>query len=122
MKDYTAELKKKKVKHEGPHDKLEQMFVPDHRPSIKAMVDFAGSMDGAMLETGVIFGDVSKRFFINKLMSRIGNNCWWIVSTEGDCLFAFKKMERCGSRYTIQCKLQTQTQPVGVLKHFYQKQ
>ena len=23
-------------------------------------------------------------------MSRIGDNCRWIVSTEGDCLFAFK--------------------------------
>ena len=104
MKHYTAELKESKVKHEGQHDKLNQMFVPkrgSHRlkstgrgkgigwqaspidtnvdcpgqwPSIKAMVDFAGSMDGASLETGVIFRDVSKRFYINKCMSRIGDN------------------------------------------------
>jgi hypothetical protein len=120
MKHYTAELKESKMKHEGPHDKLNQMFVPKRgshrlkstdrgngigaqaipidtnidcpgqRPSIKAMVDFAGSMDGARLETGVIFRDVLKRFYINKSMSRIGDNCRWIVSTEGDCLFAFK--------------------------------
>jgi hypothetical protein len=119
MKHYTAELKESKMKHEGPHDKLLQMFVPKRgshrlkstdrgkgigvqaipintnidcpgqRPSIKAMVDFAGSMDGASLETGVIFRDVSKRFYINKSMPRIGGNCRWIVSTEGDCLFAF---------------------------------
>ena len=53
------------------------------------MVDFAGSMDKSSLETGVIFRDVSKRFYIKKSMSRIGGNCRWIVSTEGDCLFAF---------------------------------
>jgi hypothetical protein len=82
---------------------------PGQRPSIKAMVDFAESMDEASLETGVIFRDVSKRFYINKSMSRIGDNCRWIVSTEGgDCFFAY--MERCGSRYMIQCELQTQTQ------------
>ena len=28
---------------------------------------------------------------INKSMSRIGENSRWIVSTEGDCLFAFKR-------------------------------
>jgi hypothetical protein len=119
MKHYTVELKESKMKHEGPHDKLNQMFVPKRgshrlkstdrgkgigvqgipintnidcpgqRPSIKAMVGFAGSMDGASLETGVIFRDVSKRFYIKKSMSRIGGNCRWIVSTEGDCLFAF---------------------------------
>jgi hypothetical protein len=118
MKKYTAELKESKMKHEGPHDKLNQMFVPKRgshrlkstdrgkkgvqatpintnidcpgqRPSIKAMVDFAESIDGAILETGVIFRDVSKRFYIKKSMSRIGGNCRWIVSTEGDCLFAF---------------------------------
>jgi hypothetical protein len=56
-----------------------------------AMVDFAESMDEASLETGVIFRDVSKRFYINKSMSRIGDNCRWIVSTEGgDCFFAYK--------------------------------
>ncbi len=120
MKHYTTELKESKMKHEGPHDKLNQMFVPKRgshrlkstdrgngiglqaipmdmnidcpgqRPYIKAMVSFTGSMDGSSLETGVIFGDVSKRFYINKLMSRIGDNYWWIASTEGDCLFAFK--------------------------------
>ena len=119
MKHYTAELKESKMKHEGPHDMLNQMFVPKRgshrlkstdrgkkgvaampintnidcpgqRPSIKAMVDFAGSMDGASLETSVIFRDVSKRLYIMKSMSRIGYNCRWIVSTEGDCLFAFK--------------------------------
>jgi hypothetical protein len=122
MKHYTAELKVKesKIKHEGPHDKLNQMFVPKcgshrlkstdrgngigvqailidtnidcpgQRPYIKAMVDFAESMDKASLETGVIFRDVSKRFYINKLMSRIGDNCRWTVSTKGDCLFAYK--------------------------------
>ena len=46
-------------------------------------------MDGASLETGVIFRDVSKRFYIKNSMSRIGGNCRWIVSTEDDCLFAF---------------------------------
>ena len=119
MKRYSAELKESKMNHEGPHDKLDQMFVPKRgshrlkstnqgngtgaqaipintnidcpgqRPSIKAMVDYAESMDGTILETGVIFRDVSKRFYINKSMSRIGDNCRWIVSTEGDCLFAF---------------------------------
>ena len=93
MKKYTAELKESKMKHEGPHDKLNQMFVPKRgshrlkstdrgkkgvqatpintnidcpgqRPSIKAMVDFAESIDGAILETGVIFRDVSKRFTV----------------------------------------------------------
>jgi len=34
--------------------------------------------------------DVLKRFYINMLMSKFGDNCRWIVSTEGDCLFAFK--------------------------------
>ncbi len=29
MMAYTAELKKLKVKQEGPHDKLLQMFVPN---------------------------------------------------------------------------------------------
>jgi hypothetical protein len=52
---------------------------PGQRPSIKAMVDFAESMDGASLETGVIFRDVSKRFYINKSMFRIGDNSRWIV-------------------------------------------
>jgi hypothetical protein len=67
------------------------LFMPMiDRPYIKAMVDFADSMDGARVETGVIFRDVWKRFYINKSMSRIRDNCWWIVSTEGDCLFAFK--------------------------------
>jgi hypothetical protein len=28
MKHYTAELKESKMKHEGPHDMLNQMFVP----------------------------------------------------------------------------------------------
>ena len=28
MKHYTAELKESKMKHEGPHDKLNHMFVP----------------------------------------------------------------------------------------------
>ena len=120
MKHYTVELKESKMKHEGPHDKLNQMFVPKRgshrlkstdrgkgggmhampintnidcpgqRPSIKAMVDFAESIDGAILETGVIFRDVSKIFYLNKSMSRIWDNCRWIVSTKGDCLFAFK--------------------------------
>ena len=36
------------------------------------------------------FRDFLKRFNINKSMSRIGDNCRWIVSTEGDCLFTFK--------------------------------
>ncbi len=57
---------------------------PGHRPSIKAMVDFAdsNSMDGARLETGVSLRDVWKRFFISKSsMSRIRDNCRWIVST-----------------------------------------
>ena len=112
MMAYTVELKKLKVKHEGPHDKLLQMFVPKrgshrlkstdqgkekgmqampidtnidcpgHRPSIKAMVDFADSMDGARLETGVSLRDVWKRFYISKSsMSRIRDNCRWIVST-----------------------------------------
>jgi hypothetical protein len=63
---------------------------PGQWPSIKAMVDFAESIDGVILETGVIFRDVSKIFYINKSMSRIGDNCRWIVSTKGDCLFAFK--------------------------------
>ena len=115
MKHYTAQLKESKMKHEGPYDQLDQrgshrlkstdrgngiglqaipidtnIDCPGQRPSIKSMVDFAESMDGASLETGVIFRDVSKRFYINKSMSRIGDNCRWIVSTEGDCLFAFK--------------------------------
>ena len=47
-------------------------------------------MDGASLESGVIFRDVSKRIYKIKSMSRIGDNSRWIVSTEGDCLFAFK--------------------------------
>jgi len=120
MKYYTAELKKSNFKHEGPYDQLNHMFVPKRgshklkstdrgngiglqavpintnidcpgqRPSIQSMVDFAESMDGTILEPGVIFRDVSKRCYINKSMSRIGDNCRWIVSTEGDCLFAFK--------------------------------
>jgi len=120
MKHYTAELKESEMKHEGPHDNLNHMFVPKRgshrlkstdqengiglqaspintnidcpgqRPSIKSMVNFAESMDGTILETGVIFKDVSKRCYIHKSMSRIGENCRWIVSTEGDCLFAFK--------------------------------
>jgi hypothetical protein len=86
-------VKESKMKHEGPHDKRDQMFVPKRgshrlkstdrgkgggmhampintnidcpgqRPSIKAMVDFAESIDGAILETGVIFRDVSKIFY-----------------------------------------------------------
>jgi len=121
MKHYTAELKRSKMKYEGPHDILKHKFVPKRgshrlkstdrgngigsqaipintnidcpgkRPSIKSMVDFAESMDGTILETGVIFRDISKRFYIHKSMSRIGENCRWIVSTEGDCLFAFKQ-------------------------------
>jgi hypothetical protein len=124
MKHYTAELKESKMKHEGPYDQLDIMFVPKRgshrlittdrgngigvqaipidtnidcpgqRPSIKAMVDFAESIDGAILETGVIFRDVSKRYYIHMNMSRIRDNCRWIVSTEGDCMFAFKHQEK----------------------------
>ncbi len=155
MKHYTAELKESKMKHEGSYDKLEQMFVPErgsHRlkstdrgngigvsgmpintnidcpgqqPSIKAMVDFAESMDGASLETGVIFRDVSKIFYFNKSMSRIGDNCRWIVSTEGDCLFAYKlhgkmwikicaKKPNSASGY-IDVHLPTRLKPMGFM-------
>jgi hypothetical protein len=93
------------------------------------MVDFAESMDGARLETGVIFRDVSKRFYTNASMSRIGDNCRWIVSTEGDCMFAFKhhgKMwikiydtvrtsnPNSGGGY-IEVKLPTGLKPIGFI-------
>jgi hypothetical protein len=62
-------------------------------------------MDGTILETGVIFRDVSKRFYKNKSMSRIGE----IVG--GSCqqrVIAWSHsniMEKCGSRYMKHCEL-----------------
>ena len=135
-------VKESKMKHEGPHDKRDQMFVPKRgshrlkstdrgkgggmhampintnidcpgqRPSIKAMVDFAESIDGAILSSGMFQRYSTK----TSRCLGLGSQPRVIACSHSNM------MERCGSRYRVQYELQSQTHPVDILKLIYQVQ
>jgi hypothetical protein len=113
-------MKDGKIKQEGGCDFLDEMFVEekrgDHviqggqgggrsysifvnteifcggkRPSIQEMLEWVGSQNGNQLRPGVIFADVPRKYYKDQGMAGPKGNARWIMSSEGDCLFAFKK-------------------------------
>ncbi len=116
MKQITFTLrdaeKRGKIKSRGGHDHLDEMYVParkNHwingtgkkiidtgklcigiRPSIQHILEYIQSTGGIRAPV-VILGDVPKAYFIHRRIPPLSENGQWIVSTEGDCIFACKK-------------------------------
>jgi hypothetical protein len=55
------------------------------------MLEYVGTQNGNQLRPGVIFADVPRKYYKDQGMSGLLENARWILSTEGDCLFAYKK-------------------------------
>jgi hypothetical protein len=55
------------------------------------MLEYIGKQNENQLRPGVIFADVPRKYYKDQGMSGLLENARWILSTEGDCLFAYKK-------------------------------
>ena len=67
------------------------IFCGGKRPSIQEMLEYVGTQNGNQLRPGVIFADVPRKYYKEQGMSGLLENARWILSTEGDCLLAYKK-------------------------------